>query len=334
MKLGQLVVRWMYLGTPYTATESEKRHVIFSNVIFLTLPVVYLVFVLLDLDSFLEPVAFWNFDLWVIPLMISLCFCFLVFNKVGFIYFSRILFLISWLLLLHILPIIIHQSPTDYYFAFPVGIIFHSLLIHVCFSPRNDAWRFWFFLAINFVLMLFSIEILVKHDVTSAAQNVLRTDPYYRLDIILYWLLFNLLTYYIFYVMEYYLDGLNEANILISRQQKELERKNEALQQANVSLQYSNQSVEDLNRSLEQKVTERTRELELKNEKLVEYAYLNAHLLRGPFCRVKGLVLLKNTVTAPSAAEEEINVLLLKSIDELDEVTTRIQRAVEDNELP
>jgi signal transduction histidine kinase len=329
MSLRQKIVDWTYFGTTYATHETEKRHIIFSNIIFLTLPIVYLVFMLIDIESFFDLSSILKFDRLIVPITIVLCISFLFLNKWGFTTLSRVLFLISWIVMLHILPIIIHESPSDYYLAFPLGIIFHSILIHASFSSKREPVKFWLFLAGNFWLLLLCKQILVANDVTPESQNILRTDPYYVLDYILYWLLFNLLMFYLLHVIESFINGLSDANTLIRNQREELSERNDELKQAVVSLEQVNKRVADLNKNLEIKVWERTRELEIKNEQLVHYAYMNAHKLRGPFCRVKGLVLLKGLVSKSHTDEEQlINKLLLESLEELDNVTNKIQNTV------
>ena len=54
MSLSQKVFDWTYFGTAYATHETEKRHIIFSNIVFLTLPIVYLVFILIDIKSFFD----------------------------------------------------------------------------------------------------------------------------------------------------------------------------------------------------------------------------------------------------------------------------------------
>jgi hypothetical protein len=221
MNLTRKIIDWSYFGTDYSNNESVKRHIIFSNVIFLTLPIVYFAFIIIDLDSYLEPGGLLQFDLLIVPMMIMLCMGFLIMNKYGYTTFSRFLFLFSWLLLLHIIPIIVQHTPSDYYLAFPLGIIFHSVLVHASFSSRREPLKFWFFIAMNFIVMLAAKEILVMNDSSPASQNVLRSDPYFILDTILYWLLFNLLMYYIFYVVDHYTSQMTDANRLISLQRQE-----------------------------------------------------------------------------------------------------------------
>jgi hypothetical protein len=202
----------------------------------------------------------------------------------------------------------------------------------VSFSSRKEPAKFWSFIVLNFIVMLNVKRILVAYDLTPESTNVLRADPYFQLDIVLYWLLFNLLMYYMLYVVEYYISGLHHARGLITRQSDQLVAKNGELEHAVYSLRLVNQQVEDLNKDLENKVLERTRELQQMNNKLVEYAFINAHQLRGPFCRIKGLIVLRNAIASPTGEEERIDTLLMQCIDELDEVTVKIQKAIETNE--
>lgn len=332
MNFSQKIIDWTYLGTSYARSDAERRHIIFSNVIFLTLPIVYAVFIIIDFRSFFQSEGLLQFDQLVVPLSILLCACYLLLNKIGLTSLSRILFLVTWLMIFHVLPIMFHHSPSDYYIAFPLGIIFHSVLIHVSFSSRKEPVKFWSFIVLNFIVMLNVKSILVAYDLSPESGNVLRTDPYFQLDIVLYWLLFNLLMYYMFYVVEYYISRIHNARAMITRQSDELVLKNGKLEHAVYSLRLVNQQVEDLNKDLENKVLERTRALQQMNNKLVDYAFINAHQLRGPFCRVKGLIVLRNAIAKPTGEEERIDALLMQCIDELDQVTIKIQKAIETNE--
>lgn len=86
----------------------------------------------------------------------------------------------------------------------------------------------------------------------------------------------------------------------------------------------------ELNKNLEKKVSDRTKELQHKNKKLQSYAFFNAHQLRGPFCRIKGLLLLLDMDDPPPDIRTEISERLLKSMEELEQVISEIQIAVKD----
>jgi hypothetical protein len=330
--LRRVILGWTYLGTKYAENETERRHVVFSNVAYLTLSLVYIIFMVIDFEAFTIEAELWKFDRLVVPSIVLLCFFFWKLNKWGFINLSRVMFLISWILLLHIVPIILLNSPSDYYIAYPLGIIFHSLLIHLCFSARREGGKFWPFLFINAGLMLSCGLFLNTYDVTPLESNVLRTDPYFMMDLILYWLLANLLMFYFLYIFEHYINRLNEAKTVIQAQQEQMAEKNSDLQSALDSLKIVNVKIEDLNRNLEQKVNDRTKELQVKNEKLVQYAFMNAHMLRGPICRIKGLYNLKKIDTTDASDRVLIEDMMEKSIDELEKITEDIQNVITTNE--
>ena len=50
--------------------------------------------------------------------------------------------------------------------------------------------------------------------------------------------------------------------------------------------------IEMININLEKTIQERTKDVNLRNQKLEEYAFLNSHILRGPMCRITGVIYL------------------------------------------
>jgi GAF domain-containing protein len=86
-----------------------------------------------------------------------------------------------------------------------------------------------------------------------------------------------------------------------------------------------------INQSLEQRIRERTHELETQNHQLAEYAFINSHLLRAPLCRMLGLIHLIE-VSDLKLKEMELIDHLKKSGDELDDVVKRINKAIENGD--
>ncbi len=297
-----------HLGVPPTLTGDIRWRIVFSNVVFICLPVVYLIFMGLDYKSYMRPFYELNFDQTVVPIIIAVCFLGLWLNKVGFTTISRIIFIISWPVLLHILPIKLLHTPGDYYLVFPLGIIFHALLTQLMFSYRDEKLFFFLFMGANFLLMLASPSILIYYDTSPHTSYAISAGIFYLYDIILYWLLFGLLTFYILVVMEKNITEMTNSKSLIEQQKEELNT---------------------FNQQLEKLVHERTRALEEQNEKLKSYAYYNAHLLRGPFCRIQGLVQLENIMPTSESEKEEIRKKLNDSITELDKRIKEIQLIVE-----
>jgi light-regulated signal transduction histidine kinase (bacteriophytochrome) len=90
-------------------------------------------------------------------------------------------------------------------------------------------------------------------------------------------------------------------------------------------------SLDNLNKGLEKLVAQRTATLEQQNEMLKKHAFYNAHLLRGPFCRVKGLIELQ--LVTPNSDNDEIRKKLNYSLQELDSRIKEIQRIVDTTEV-
>lgn len=312
------LLRLVEAGTGMISDITIRRHVIFSNIIYLSLPFVYAGYMLFGIE---DAKGLFKFDRIIDPVIIALCLGCYYLNRIGMNILARILFPFFWILSIHVIPIIIKQTPSDYYLAFPVGIIFDALLIQMSFSARKERWLFWSLMIANFILLFFSLAILVANDPLPDSSNVVRIDFYYRIDEVTYWLLFNLLVYYLLYVVEDNIEKLDLAKSIIANQKNELELTNIELAQLNYSLSMANQT-------LEARVDKRTQELTRKNDQLVQYAHFNAHQLRGPYARVRGLINL--LVTQKDFVDEpEVNKRLQKSLDELNSVISYIQRTVE-----
>ena len=309
-----MMLKWLFdlsvLGV-HLEPENVRRRIVFSNIVFLTLPVVYIIFMMVDYESYLQPVHTLRFDQFIVPIVIAVCAFCLWLNKINQTIISRVLFIILWPVLLHLIPIITLHTPPDYYLAFPIGIIFHAVLIQLMFSYREEPVSFWLSIVLNFSAMIFVLDILLFFDTdqprpTAILGDSLFGDKYFVLDGILYWLLFNLVGFYMIRSIEKYIVKINTWLAIIENQK------------AQVSM---------LNKNLEDLVVQRTQKLEEQNKKLRDHAFYNAHLLRGPFCRIQGLVQLRSLI--PDSERDEIDTKLQVSINELDERIKEIQRIVD-----
>lgn len=110
-----------------------------------------------------------------------------------------------------------------------------------------------------------------------------------------------------------------ELEILVAERTKDLEARNEEIMQ-------QQHQIEQINTSLEQTVKERTEQLEDQNKKLLEYAYFNAHKVRGPLARILGLTYLvqKSPNDNPIEMIERIEVSAL----ELDKVIRDVNHSL------
>jgi len=127
-----------------------------------------------------------------------------------------------------------------------------------------------------------------------------------------------------------------ESKTIIAGQAAEISEKNNEIFKQSVELKALNESLQSLNAHLEERVKERTREIELKNEKLAEYAFMNAHKLSEPLSTIVGLVRLLEEKKVSDAerqaiiqrihiAAAELNAILKEIMDRLieDELLTR-----------
>jgi len=284
------------------------RRIVFSNILFISLPVVYFIFMVIDYKTYLVPLNHLRFDQFIVPIIILICFLCLWLNRINQNRISRNLFLAAWPFLLHIIPIKLLASPPDYFLAFPFGLVFHSIMIQLMLSYKNQPIQFWSWMIANLLTILFAPTILLESDSYHRIPPSLISGPYYILDSILYWLLFNLVVFYTIIELERYIKYVHTSKALIEDQKEELT---------------------SLNQNLEAVVLQRTRALEEQNQKLKDYAFYNAHTLRGPFCRVKGLVHLRELVKIDGREAEEINTRLLQSLEELDQKIQDIQLIVQ-----
>ncbi|RAV98690.1 hypothetical protein [Pseudochryseolinea flava] len=107
-----------------------------------------------------------------------------------------------------------------------------------------------------------------------------------------------------------------------------LQISNEEIQSQNEEISAQAEEIRGINENLEQIVNARTKELEMKNKALQEYAFINAHKLRRPVASILGLVNIASKIDLP---EEERSIIfhLEKSTLELDEIVASITKTIE-----
>lgn len=78
----------------------------------------------------------------------------------------------------------------------------------------------------------------------------------------------------------------------IEHRNNQLQKLTETLIKQTDKLQFSQEEIRSINENLEQIIEERIKKIEERNIQLEEYAFINAHLVRGPLCRIIGLTVL------------------------------------------
>lgn len=92
---------------------------------------------------------------------------------------------------------------------------------------------------------------------------------------------------------------LNTQNKEISAQKQLLEYQKEEITAQATALREVNEEISGINETLEQKVQARTQQLALQNKQIADFAFLNAHKLRGSWARAMGLLyLLENNLSS------------------------------------
>jgi hypothetical protein len=87
-------------------------------------------------------------------------------------------------------------------------------------------------------------------------------------------------------------------------------------------LEAKQREITEINGSLEKKVKERTILLNERNKQLTDFAFTNAHCIRGPICRLLGLQNLL-AVTTDEADVRKIAEYMNLSVSELDDITRK-----------
>ncbi|MDP5044594.1 MAG: hypothetical protein NWQ06_06410 [Leeuwenhoekiella sp.] len=100
---------------------------------------------------------------------------------------------------------------------------------------------------------------------------------------------------------------------------QEINLKNQRLEDAVAQIALKNKEIEKINSNQQSIIDSRTRELRIKNKKILELLRLNAHELREPLCRILGLLEISDYYT-DTELRNEILPKLAESSFELDSI--------------
>jgi len=114
----------------------------------------------------------------------------------------------------------------------------------------------------------------------------------------------------------------------VEQRTKEIQLKTEEIQAQNEEILAQAEEIQGINENLEVIVQQRTAELEKKNKALEEYAFINAHKLRGPVASILGLLNLL-AKCKPGDDTHVIRQHLHESANKLDDVVRSITKAIE-----
>jgi len=107
----------------------------------------------------------------------------------------------------------------------------------------------------------------------------------------------------------------------VSKRYQQLDQIARTLHNQNLELVTRQEETRAINENLEAMVEDRAFEIENKNNSLSEYAFINAHMLRGPLCRIIGLI---------SLMEQEPNAHNKNQIKQLKSIAQEIDQRIKE----
>lgn len=125
------------------------------------------------------------------------------------------------------------------------------------------------------------------------------------------------------FILYLYYQNKKQHNVKLSRLNQEIYEKHEEILAQAEELTQANEEISRINESLEAEVKIRTEKIEIQNRKLIDYAYSNAHRVRGPLARIMGLSKLMYNESSGQLIRE-YNEYLYASAVELDAVVRDI----------
>lgn len=115
---------------------------------------------------------------------------------------------------------------------------------------------------------------------------------------------------------------------MLFRYSREKRKSNKELMLLNKDISEKNEEIRQINDNLEAEVDLRTQKIKDQNQKLIEYAFFNAHKVRGPLARVLGLVMLTENESSLEAMKDMHKKIHISAL-ELDEAVKAINQKLD-----
>ena len=221
-------------------------------------------------------------------------------------------------------------------FAIPMLALVIPLIPYMLFNPFTE--RGWFIIGVVFSLVCWAaidqLIIMGIPDPNAIADYFQENYLAYKITTFYYFLFTQLGLYYMAktnyrheHNLQVQLEEIQEQNEEIAVQNEELTEHRHLIEEQNDELRQQQENIQKINDNLEYMVEQRTQELEKQNHQLAEYAFVNGHLLRGPLCRVQGLIYLME-LSGKLDKDDPMYSHLRESVEEFAEVVTRINLLV------
>ncbi len=135
------------------------------------------------------------------------------------------------------------------------------------------------------------------------------------------------------YLLYRYIKNRKGTIRMMKQKNHEIEEQAILLKKQADELRATNIEVNSMNQMLEDKVRDRTTKILAQNEKLKEYAFSNAHLVRAPLARILGLVELLMNSELTEDQRQEFRSNLQSSALELDQVIRRVSDVLSEEKI-
>ncbi len=331
--------------------EVEERYAVLTKYIGLALSIAFLFFSIIGIYGVLNNDFPYTFNEVADHLIIAngILIFFLVRNRK--VYLAKWLLLFFTPILLFVLPAVDGIPSYNSVFWFPYGLIAISILPLMICKWKEEMILMISSIVFYFIMLLFIEKLLFIGFEENNFIVSLYEKQFFMLkaEQIALYILLNGLVLYSRSLQSNLERRLKSNNMHISEQKQELLAQNdelvfiqrklsdlnqkilsdqEELKQQNEELLFYQREVKLANEELEIRVKKRTRELEDRNARLKEYAFINAHLLRAPLCRIKGLTNLigKNE----DIYDKQIIEKLVISNAELEDIVKKITNILDD----
>jgi tetratricopeptide (TPR) repeat protein len=114
---------------------------------------------------------------------------------------------------------------------------------------------------------------------------------------------------------------------VLNSQRRKIQEQKEAIEVQATALIKLNDELQELNKTLEARITERTNQLTIQNQRLTDYTFVNAHKLRAPVASILGLL---NLISQVPDNERPVLLAHLKTCGEqLDATIHDLSRSLE-----
>jgi hypothetical protein len=297
--------------------DSETRRVIYlTNGMYLTVILLSAIYLIVFYPF--EPVQL-DFNTWVPIIIFITGLASLVLATYHLHTLAKTVFMLIWILFVTVLPVVITGTQKDSYILHPFYCILSSVMVHLLFSYYKERVVYISFLIIVWSLILFSVEFISYYQLPDNGKATLFVNGFFKWRVItfIFAAFFNITIFYVLQINHDFYSALQKRNETISEQNQQLEEQRKSLQV--------------LTNQLEEKVAKRTEILNKQNVQLSEYSFFNAHILRAPISRIRGLL---NLLSHKLDNDEEARVrgLLKENMAELDQAISLINNKLQQAE--